>query len=70
MSKFNDEADDYTLRLLRETDASWLCDDGEDSDALEVWLPKSKCEFPGGCRVGQVVEVTIPNWLAEEKGLL
>ena len=70
MSKFREEADDYTLRLVQETDSAWLCDDGEDSDALQVWLPKSVCDFPGGCKKGQVVEVTVPNWMAEEKGLI
>ena len=70
MSKFGDEADDYTVRLVRETDAAWLVDDGEDSDAVQVWLPKSQCEFPRGCRAGQVVEVTVPNWLAEEMGMM
>lgn len=70
MTKFSDEVNDYTLCLVRETDAAWLCDPGEDSDALQVWLPKSQCEFPRGCKQGQVVEVTIPNWLAEERGLI
>ena len=70
MTKLNDETDEYVVRLVRETDAAWLCDDGEDSDASQVWLPKSKCGFPPNCRAGQVIEVTVPNWLAEEKGLL
>jgi hypothetical protein len=70
MTKFNEEADDYTVRLVRESDAAWLVNDGADSDALEARLPKSKCEFPRGCRPGQTVTVTVPNWLAEEKGML
>jgi hypothetical protein len=70
MTKFSDEAADYTVLLIHETDGAWLCSDGEDSDALEVWLPKSACDFPPGCKRGQTVEVTCPNWLAEEKGLL
>lgn len=70
MSKFNDEAADYTVWLKHESGAAWLVSDGETSDAVEAWLPKSQCEFPPGCKVGDVVEVTMPNWLAEEKGML
>lgn len=33
-----------------------------------IWLPKSKIEFEK--RSGGVVEVTLPEWLAKDKGLV
>jgi hypothetical protein len=43
---------------IRETDAAWLLEiDGE-----EIWLPKSQVEWDGEY-------VTLPEWLAEERGL-
>jgi hypothetical protein len=68
MSKFSDEAADYDLILLGQTDAAWkVCQDlGED----DVWLPKSQCEMhPPNTKHGSSASFTVPNWLAEEKGL-
>ena len=70
MGKFGEESDTYTVRLVMETAQAWLVDDGEDSDAPQVWLPKSQRTFPRACHVGKLVDVEVPNWLAEEKGLL
>lgn len=58
---------DLTMKLHAETDrAIRVSDDGEDRNA--VWLPKSQVEFvmtkPG------YVEVTLPEWLAIDKGLV
>lgn len=58
---------DLTMKLHAETDrAIRVSDDGEDRNA--VWLPKSQVEFvavkPG------YVEVTLPEWLAIDKGLM
>jgi hypothetical protein len=67
MSKFSDEAADYDLSLVRETAAAWMVESGDD----QFWLPKSACDFgPGELKPGRVVTVTVPNWLAKEKGLL
>lgn len=44
----------------------------DDGDAeRSVWLPKSQIEFER-CHLGggAVVDVTLPYWLAEEKGLI
>ena len=70
MSKYGDESDSYPVKLIQESGAAWLVSDGDDSDAPQVWLPKSQCEFPRGAKPGQSVEVVVPNWLAEQKGLL
>lgn len=37
-------------------------------DEKDVWLPKSQVEYER--RSGNSVEVTMPEWLAEKKGLL
>jgi hypothetical protein len=73
MGKADDEVADYTVKLLRESGAAWFCEiaeaDLQEEGVADIWLPKNKCEFPPNCQVGQVVEVTVPNWLAETRGL-
>lgn len=63
---------DCDLHLHHETpDAILVSDDGDREQA--VWLPKSKIEFepkPGRAKGSSVVEVTLPEWLAQEKGLI
>lgn len=63
---------DITMQLHHETKpgseegALLVFDDGDKDRA--VWLPKSQIEFtlkPKG-----IVEVTLPEWLALEKGLI
>lgn len=50
---------DIAVELRHETPRAYLVFDG----AREVWLPKSQCEFADGT-------VTLPEWLAKEKGLI
>ncbi|WP_296763761.1 hypothetical protein [Sediminimonas sp.] len=56
---------DYDLIVVHSTDFAVLVKDDEDADP--VWLPKSQIELDhddtGPCCV------TIPDWLAEERGL-
>lgn len=58
---------DITVQLHQETERAILVsDDGSPDNA--VWLPKSQVEFvtkPGG-----IAEVTLPEWLAIERGLV
>lgn len=51
---------------VHETDEAIMCDFGMAGDV--VWLPKSQLEdWPD---VGDSGEVLMPEWLAEEKGLM
>jgi len=61
-SHWDTDVQEYDVEeLITETDKAWLLSvDGE-----ELWLPKSQCEFDEDEMV-----VDIPDWLAEEKGLL
>ena len=56
---------DYDMIAVRHTDMAVLAKG--DEDAEPVWLPKSQIELDhddlGPCCI------TIPDWLAEEKGL-
>lgn len=71
MSDASNERDTYTCLLKAETGMAWLVSDGDDSDAPEAWLPKSQCEMITRNAVpGDVVEIEVPAWLAEQKGLL
>lgn len=60
-------AETYTLHLHHETPLAILVsDDGEENNA--VWLPRSKIEIVREID-DETVEVEVPDWLAEEKGL-
>lgn len=52
---------DITARLVRESvgGLAWLIDDGN----RQVWVPRSQVERDGDT-------FTMPEWLANEKGLL
>jgi hypothetical protein len=55
---------DATLQFIRETDKAICVTEGKYKDAF--WLPKSQIEYEVK---GQLVEVTLPMWLAAEKKL-
>jgi len=55
---------DIAVSLKHETTAAWLVDVGEDKP---VWLPKSLVEY---YKDGKGEIVTMPEWLAREKGLI
>lgn len=56
---------DFEARILRETEKAVLVTDGD----KEAWLPKRAAEISEPDMDG-VVEITIPQDLAEEKGLV
>jgi hypothetical protein len=57
---------DFSVVLHAETDAAWkVSDDGVAKNA--VWIPKSQGEID---KSGKVCVLTIPEWLAIEKGLV
>lgn len=55
---------DVTLQWLSETDKAIRVTEGRYDEAF--WLPKSQIEYE---RHGNLVEVTLPLWLAQEKNL-
>lgn len=67
MAETKSDLIDLTLRLHQITARAILVSDSGDTDDA-VWLPKSQVEFdeikPG------IVEVTLPEWLALERGLI
>jgi hypothetical protein len=59
---------DVTVEQHAETSlAVMVSDTGDVADA--VWLPKSQIEIAPSTRKGFLV-VTMPEWLAQEKGLI
>ena len=58
------------MHLHVETENAILVSHDGDKDKA-VWLPKSQVEFATSVRgFSQVVIVTLPEWLAKEKGLV
>ena len=61
---------DVTVELHASTEKAVLVsDDGDKNKA--VWLPRSQIEIaklPN--RKGPIYEVTLPEWLAQDKGLI
>ena len=54
---------DIAVQVKHETDKAFLVTDG----AKDVWLPKSQVElYPEG----DTAIVTMPEWLAKDKGLI
>jgi len=56
---------EFTCRIVHETEKAFLVDDGS---GKEIWIPKAKVldfvDMPG-----DAVELTVPEWMAKEKGL-
>jgi hypothetical protein len=57
---------DILMSIHRKTDSAILASDDGDRDNA-VWLPLSQIEMVSK---GQWVEVTMPEWLAKDKGLI
>lgn len=64
MSEGSSNNEIINCKLVRETAAAWLVDDG----AREVWVPKSQCELYD-CTDG-TKDLSIPEWLAKKKDLI
>ena len=56
---------DIDVDILRETDDAILVTDG----SVEVWLPKSQIVYEGEAG-DRNVEIILPEWMAEKKGLI
>lgn len=58
---------DITVFLKHETESAVLItEDGE----TDIWLPKSQVEYNLIDQKKDLYEVTLPEWLAKEKGLI
>ena len=58
---------DLTVELVHETSGAALV--GLDENAEEIWLPKSQIEIRRDDPIPGVATITMPEWLAVEKGL-
>jgi hypothetical protein len=58
---------DIQVVFLGETDAAIRVEDDEENI---IWLPKSQVETTDDLVSGSVITVAMPEWLAEEKGLI
>jgi hypothetical protein len=58
---------DIQVVFLGETDAAIRVEDDEENI---IWLPKSQVETTDDLVSGSVITVAMPEWLAEEKGLV
>lgn len=56
---------DCNVKLLAETAKAWGV---TDDDERTIWIPKSQCEMEK--RVDGTYDLTLPEWLAMEKGLI
>ncbi len=59
---------DVTVEIVRETAKAVLVHDGDESRA--VWLPLSQIELSKNDHSPGVHTVSLPEWLAQEKGLI
>lgn len=65
----DEETVDVYVGIVRETEKAWLVTDGMEEYA--IWIPKSQVEFDKeDPEEGDTVLMTIPKWLAIDKGLV
>ncbi len=62
----NDMIDVEDLEFLHETDSAILVE----FDGDEVWIPLSQIEWGMDAEKGDTITVSMPEWLAEAKGLI
>jgi hypothetical protein len=64
---------DVTIQMHIETEKAVLVSDDGDKDKA-VWIPKSQCEIsfhPSMRERGKgIATITLPQWLARDKGLI
>lgn len=60
---------DIALHFHAERPLAILVSDDGDRDSA-VWLPKSQIKYEKLRREGEIIAVSLPEWLAIEKGLV
>lgn len=69
----NYETIDIAVVVVHETPRAYLVADADTDGSIEHWLPKSQTQIEWSkarTKRGRIATVTIPEWLAEEKGLM
>jgi hypothetical protein len=66
MGRHDNDPIEITAEIIHETDAALLLNDGTG----ETWVPKSQISYPDGAGAGDTVEVTMPEWLAQDRGFI
>ena len=70
MGNGNQEPVKILIEVLQQTDQATLISDG----AVEVWVPHSLIDFDseidGGSAVGVKGQMIVPQWFAEQEGLV
>lgn len=61
---------DLTLYFRRETAAAICISKTDEFNSPQIWLPKSQIEYEFDRGSSTIVIVTLPEWLAREKGLI
>ena len=62
-----DEMESFIFEFVTETDCAILVED----DTGNYWLPKSQINYDGAeYEKGDEIAIDIPEWLAEDKGLI
>jgi len=64
----NDAMIEIYLEILHATDRALFVTDGSREDG--VWLPKSQISLDFDVEPGDGAEITMPEWLARDKGLI
>jgi len=64
----NKDKIEICVRISHETEAALLVSDTDDTE--KSWLPKSQIDYDEDAGIGDTVVVTVPEWLAYEKGLI
>ncbi len=70
MSNTDNEMREYEVFLIHETDKAILVSEDEEQEST-VWIPKSQImeNVWDGIEAGDLIIITVPEWLAIEKGL-
>lgn len=65
----NNDPTTVEVSFIRVTSAAVLVE----CDELELWLPRQHVEYDGlldHCEKGELIEITVPEWLAYDRGLI
>jgi hypothetical protein len=72
MGRLTEALYDMVVFVHHETDSALLVSEDHEDRKGAVWLPKSKIEIAPKAKVNGILyhDLTVPEWLAIEKGLV